>query len=154
MFSSVGMTKSVELFFFFGISNSTTFKSRLASDIRPLITSVSRILTVDTQPITAVNLAFSGSGLSVLGIDPTTLNMDVFNTGQWADLDALGDSGAKWIPAFAGTSIHGLFILQSDTIDHVKDELSSIKSAFGDSITELYQLQGAARPGDQAGHER
>lgn len=64
----VGMKKNQELFFFFGINDVATFKSKLASDIHPLITTTTEILSVSTQPITAVNIAFSFTGLSTLGI--------------------------------------------------------------------------------------
>ena len=153
-FPSVGQTKSIELFFFFGISDAAAFKHCLASDIQHRITSVLKILAVHRQPITAVNIGFSASGLRTLGIDSATLNMGSFDAGQWKDASFLGDSGTNWRPEFAGTSIHGLFILQSDTIANINHELYSIKRALGNSVVELYQLRGELRPGDQAGHER
>ena len=64
----VGMHKNKELFFFFSVSDAATFKAKLASDILPLITSTTEILSVDTQPITAVNIAFSNTGLVALGV--------------------------------------------------------------------------------------
>ncbi|KAF7345956.1 Dye-decolorizing peroxidase [Mycena venus] len=65
----VGMHKNTELFFFFHVNNAATFKSKLASDIVPLITTTTEILSVDTQPITAVNIAFSHTGLVTLGVN-------------------------------------------------------------------------------------
>lgn len=155
-FPSVGQTKSIELFFFFGISDAAAFKHCLASDIQHRISSVSKILAVCRQPITAVNIGFSASGLQTLSIDPATLNMGSFDAGQWKDASFLGDSGTNWRPGpeFAGTSIHGLLIFQSDTIANINHELYSIKRALGNSVVELYQLRGELRPGDQAGHER
>jgi hypothetical protein len=63
-----GMKKNKELFFFFGVNNAATFKAKLASDILPLITSTTEILSVNTQPVTAVNIAFSHTGLVTLGV--------------------------------------------------------------------------------------
>lgn len=149
------MKKDKELFFFFGISDAAAFKSHLRTDIHPLITTTTQILSVSTQPLTAVNIAFSGSGLTALGVDPVPLNQDVFVTGQFEDATVLGDPGTdNWIPGFKGTQVHGMFILASDTIDNINDELENIVNILGDSITEIYRLQGAARPGAEAGHER
>ncbi|EEB91855.1 hypothetical protein MPER_09721 [Moniliophthora perniciosa FA553] len=63
----VGMKKDKELFFFFGIEDAATFKSKLASDIHNLITSTAGLLDVALQPTTAVNIAFSESGLKAIG---------------------------------------------------------------------------------------
>ncbi|KAJ7828696.1 hypothetical protein B0H14DRAFT_2263104, partial [Mycena olivaceomarginata] len=49
-----GMKKNKELFFFFGVNNAATFKAKLASNILSLITTTTEILSVNTQPVTAV----------------------------------------------------------------------------------------------------
>jgi hypothetical protein len=64
-----GMSKNKELFFFFSVNDAATFKTKLASDILPLITSTTEILSVNTQPVTAVNIAFSNTGLLTLGVE-------------------------------------------------------------------------------------
>ncbi|KAJ6616414.1 fungal peroxidase [Mycena sp. CBHHK59/15] len=149
----IGMKKNKELFFFFSIANATDFKSKLASEIHPLITSTTQLLSVSTQPITALNIAFSQSGLTALSITDS-LGDSAFAGGQFKDLNALGDPGsANWVPQFAGTSIHGVILLASDTLDNVNSQLASLKTSLGSSITEVYSLQGAARPGSEAGHE-
>ncbi|KAJ7154707.1 fungal peroxidase [Mycena filopes] len=135
----IGMKKNKELFFFFGISNATEFKAKLKSDILPLLTSTTNLLNVTAQPTTALNIAFSQTGLLALNLK---------------DVGSLGDPGtANWVPQFVGTGIHGVMLLASDTIDNINTELASLKSKLGDSITEIYSLQGAARPGNEQGHE-
>lgn len=148
------MKKKEELFFFFEIANATTFKSKLASDIHPLLTSTTQLLSVSTQPITAVNIAFSQSGLTTLGITDD-LGDSGFASGQAVDATALGDPGTgNWVPGFVGTSVHGVFLLASDTIDNVNDMLEEVQNSLNDSITEIHRLQGQARPGPEQGHER
>ncbi|KAJ7484509.1 Dyp peroxidase [Mycena latifolia] len=61
-----------------------------------------------------------------------SLNDTAFTRGQAADNGTLGDPGTKnWVPQFLG----------------------SLKSTLGDSVTEIYTLQGEARPGKEEGHE-
>ncbi|KAK0186243.1 peroxidase TAP [Armillaria mellea] len=136
----MGMKKKKELFFFFSVKNAAQFKSKL-------------ILNVATQPLTAVNLAFSQSGLA--GLDIIDFLGDPFYTaGQEADSAAIGDPGtSKWVQSFVGRSVHGVFLLASDTIENIDITLSEILSTLGDSISELHRIQGAARPGSNEGHE-
>ncbi|KAJ7366366.1 dye-decolorizing peroxidase precursor [Mycena albidolilacea] len=147
-----GMKKNKELFFFFGVNNAATFKAKLASDILPLITSTTEILSVNTQPVTAVNIAFSHTGLVTLGVTDDLGDTD-FVAGQFSETSTIGDNPSLWDPAFAGTSIHGVILLASDTIANINTELANIQSILGTSITELHRLQGAARPGTEEGHE-
>ncbi|KAL0066357.1 dye-decolorizing heme-containing peroxidase [Marasmius tenuissimus] len=133
----VGMKKDKELFYFFQITDAAKFKSKLGTDIHGRITSTTKLLDVATQPITAVNIAFSQSGLSALRHAGT-----------------LGDPGTgNWVQGFAGTGIHGVLLLASDTQSNIDSELQSIKTALGDSITEVHRLQGAQRPGNEKGRE-
>ncbi|KAJ7205969.1 dye-decolorizing peroxidase precursor [Mycena pura] len=148
----VGQQKNKELFFFFKVNDAATFKAKLASDIIPLITTTTEVLSEDTQPVTAVNLAFSNTGLVALGVDDELGDPD-FVAGQFSEATSVGDDPSTWNPAFAGTNIHGVFLLASDTVDNLNAELASIQSILGSSVTELYSLQGAARPGDEEGHE-
>ncbi|KAJ7891556.1 dye-decolorizing peroxidase precursor [Mycena leptocephala] len=152
----VGMHKNKELFFFFHVNNAATFKSKLASDIVPLITTTTEILSVNTQPITAVNIAFSNTGLVTLGVNDD-LGDSNFVAGQFSDAHntsfVIGDNPSTWNAAFAGTNIHGVFLLASDTTANIDSELVNIQSILGSSITEIYRLNGAARPGAEEGHE-
>ncbi|KAJ6560973.1 dye-decolorizing peroxidase precursor [Mycena sp. CBHHK59/15] len=149
----IGMKKDKELFFFFGIADAPTFKSKLSSDILPLITTTTQLLSVSTQPQTALNIAFSQSGLTALGLTDA-LGDSKFAAGQFAGASGLGDPGtSNWVPEFAGTGIHGVILLASDTIANIDSALASLKATLGDSITSIYSLQGAARPASEAGHE-
>ncbi|KAJ7085405.1 dye-decolorizing peroxidase precursor [Mycena belliarum] len=149
-----GMHKDKELFFFFSVNDAATFKSKLKSDILPLITTTREILAVKTQPITAaVNIAFSNTGLVTLGVNSTAIGDSDFVAGQFSETAQIGDNPSLWNPAFAGTSIHGVFLLASDTIDNINTELANIQSILGSSIKEIHRLQGAARPGSESGHE-
>ncbi|KAJ6563614.1 fungal peroxidase [Mycena vulgaris] len=137
----IGMKKNKELFYFFSIADATDFKSKLASDILPLITTTTQLLDVSTQPVTALNIAFSQTGLTALGVT-----------------DSLGDTvfaggSTNWVPEFAGTGIHGVLLFASDTEANVNTAVSNLESALGASITKVYSLSGAARPGPEAGHE-
>ncbi|KAJ7826287.1 fungal peroxidase [Mycena olivaceomarginata] len=149
----IGMKKNQELFYFFTIADVADFKSKLASDILPLITTTTQLLSISTQPITALNIAFSSSGLNALNVTDS-LGDSAFAGGQFADLNSLGDPGStNWVPEFAGTGIHGVFLFASDTVDNIDSAVSSLESDLGDSITRVYSLQAAARPGSEAGHE-
>jgi hypothetical protein len=148
------MRKNKELFFFFGITNATAFKAKLKSDILPLVTTTTQLLDNTTQPTTALNIAFSQTGLQALNVTDS-LGDSVFSGGQAADNGTLGDPGTvNWVPQFVGTNIHGVILLASDTVDNVNAELANVQSALGDSISEIYSLQAAARPGLEQGHER
>ncbi|KAG7092765.1 hypothetical protein E1B28_009089 [Marasmius oreades] len=144
----VGMKKNKELFHFFKINDKTTFKSSL-TNIHPLITTTTQILSAQS----ALNIAFSQSGLSFLGITDD-LKDDAFKLGQFADAENLSDPGTgNWVNAFKGTNIHGVFLLAADTDERLFALLSQVKQLLGTSASEVYSLKGAARPGDQQGHE-
>ncbi|KAF8584882.1 DyP-type peroxidase [Ramaria rubella] len=151
------MRKNKELFFFFGINSVATFKSKLASDIYPLVTTTTQLLDVAQQPATALNIAFSQSGLTALGVNDLTSSNDPFTSGQAADAQNLGDPtpiNKNWVPGFADTkNLHGVILLASDTVAKIDTELAKLKSILGDSIAEVYRLQGEARPNEEEGHE-
>ncbi|KIJ27204.1 hypothetical protein M422DRAFT_191312, partial [Sphaerobolus stellatus SS14] len=149
---SVGMKKNQEAFFFFSINNAATFKSQLALNISKIITSATQLLSVSTQPITAVNVAFSKLGLDALGVTDD-LGDVLFSAGQKANAGAIGDNLNNWEPAFLNQSIHGVFLVASDSVDNVHTQISQIRAILGNSISEVYRLGAAARPGDQQGHE-
>ncbi|KAJ7484486.1 fungal peroxidase [Mycena latifolia] len=149
----IGMKKNQELFFFFSITNPKVFKQKLKSKILPLITTTTQLLDVSAQPVTALNIAFSQSGLLALNINDS-LGDPAFAGGQAADNGNLGDPGTKnWVPQFVGTKIHGVILLASDTAANINIQLLNVQLALGASIIEIYRLQGAARPGSEQGHE-
>ncbi|GJJ12992.1 hypothetical protein Clacol_007241 [Clathrus columnatus] len=148
----IGMKKKQEVFFFFSINNVKTFKQRMKV-LSLTVTTTTQLLDVSKQPDAAVNVAFSQSGLTKLGITDS-LNDTIYTNGQFADAANLGDPGTtNWVNAFRGTGIHGVFLLASDSIALINVEIIAVKALFGNSITEVYRLAGQARPGNQAGHE-
>ncbi|KAJ7512499.1 fungal peroxidase [Mycena galericulata] len=149
----IGMKKNKELFLFFSIANATAFKAKLKSVILPLVTSTTQIINVAAQPNTALNIAFSHTGLLALNVSDT-LGDPLFSVGQAVNASNLGDPGTtNWVPQFVGTSIHGVILLASDTVDNINSTLASLQSKLGNSITEIYSLQAEARPGAEQGHE-
>ncbi|KAJ7054385.1 fungal peroxidase [Mycena amicta] len=151
----IGMKKNKELFFFFGITNAAKFKSALKSVILPRITSTTQLVDVSKQPQTALNIAFSQTGLNALNITDD-LGDTAFTQGQFANAANLNDPGtANWVPQFAGTSIHGVLLFASDTLAKCESDLTAIQLALAKCacVKELYRLEGAARPGSQQGHE-
>ncbi|KIJ50747.1 hypothetical protein M422DRAFT_27288 [Sphaerobolus stellatus SS14] len=147
------MKKNQELFVFFSITNSTLFKEKLKSDIKGRVTTTTQLLSVSTQPTTALNIAFSQQGLNALGVTDN-LGDPLFAAGQEVDATPLGDPGtANWVPSFLGKQIHGVFLLASDTTSNLNSFLSDINAVLQGSIQQIYTLNGAARPGNQQGHE-
>ncbi|KAF8530641.1 DyP-type peroxidase [Gautieria morchelliformis] len=148
----VGMRKKAEIFYFFQINNAQKFKQGLKI-LAANVTSTMQLLNVSTQPNTAINVAFSQTGLQALQIRDS-LGDPIFSAGQFADANNLGDPGhINWVNAFKGTSIHGFFIFASNTVDPINAEVQTVEALFGNSITKKYSLPGAARPGNQLGHE-
>lgn len=147
------MKKKQEVFLFFSINNAKAFKQKMKL-LALTVTTTTQLLDVSKQPNAAVNVAFSQSGLTTLGITDS-LNDTVYTTGQFADAPNLGDPGTtNWVSAFKGTSIHGVFLLASDSMTLINIEIAAVKLLFGNSITEVYRLAGQARPGSEEGHER
>src|SRR5882724_725987 len=61
---------------------------------------------------------------------------------------------SNWVPAFAGTTIHGVFLLASDSDENLIMELAHLERILGSAVLKLHILKGNVRPGDQLGHER
>ncbi|KAG7440195.1 uncharacterized protein BT62DRAFT_1012980 [Guyanagaster necrorhizus] len=60
-------------------------------------------------------------GLSVPGIQDD-LGDQFYTMGQEADAANIGDPGTgNWVQSFAGTSVHGVFLLVSDTFDNMHE---------------------------------
>lgn len=148
------MKKPIETFYFFQITDANAFKTALRDHIISLVTSAATLIGPTTsQPSAFLNIAFSQRGFLTLGIfDP--LGDSFFEKGQWADAAALGDNKADWDPAFSAGGIHGVLLIASDTQANVDAMLSTVQGYLGKSAAAMKMIQGAARPGDQAGHER
>ncbi|EJD40094.1 DyP-type peroxidase [Auricularia subglabra TFB-10046 SS5] len=146
------MHKQKQVFYFFAINDSATFKSHLASNLAPVVASVTQLSNVASQPLVAVNIAFSNSGLRALNVTEP-LGDSVFPAGQAADASSFNEDTNTWKPSFVGTSIHGVLLLASDTDDLVNQQVASIESTFGASISKLYSLSASIRPGAEAGRE-
>jgi hypothetical protein len=148
------MKKQLELFYFFQILNVASFKQKLHTTLINSITTTLQILSTTSQPQVTLNLAFSGSGLNALGVGANSLNDPFFAAGQFADAANLGDPGtANWVTAFKGTSIHGVFLLGSDTASNIAAQVTMIDGLFGTDIQQVYTLQGNIRPPPYVGHE-
>ena len=110
------MQKTKEKFVFFHINDAAAFKSVLKTYAAANITSIATLMGPTTaQPQAFVNLAFSQFGLTALGVTDN-LGDAVFTNGQFADAGNLGDDTSTWDPAFAGTNVHGVFLIGSDDV--------------------------------------
>jgi len=120
----------------------------------------------DLLPIVSVNLAFSHTGFTKLGIDDSTLvagDSDPFKVGQKADATNLGDpkkadGNPDWDPAFL-QEIHGVILIAGNSHLNVNKKKLEIETLFGvntplASIKEVTSIIGDVRPGDQHGHEQ
>lgn len=148
------MKKPAEHFYFFQITDATAFKAMLRKDVVPLITSVETLVSPPVeQPPAYVNIAFSQSWLTALGVTDS-LGDPNFAKGQFADAANLKDDTSTWASQFKGTSIHGVILIGSDANVNIENTFASLKDTFLASATVVLSLDGAARPGSEAGHER
>jgi hypothetical protein len=149
------MHKDKELFFFFNITDVAGFKSHLADDLFPLLTSATQSLNDTNTNATLINIAFSKKGFDVLGIDSNDLSDSLFSNGQANQSMTLGDANgtAGWQDEFKA-GMHGVILIASDDIDAVNNQTSSLVTRFDNSIVEVYRLLGQARPDSERGHER
>lgn len=146
------MKQTMESFLFFSIANPTGFK-QAAAHILPQLTTVDVMLDMLTQPPTLLNIGLSQTGLNALGIKDN-LNDTDFAAGQFAEAPVLSESTDPWVAQFKGTNVHGVLMIASDEANLISGMTQSLKNTFGSSISILYSIQGQARPGNQAGHER
>jgi hypothetical protein len=150
------MTKPSELFYFFTIQDPVAFKNALQTTIIPMITSVSNVISRNSDDLQAiVNIAFSATGLQTLNVTDS-LGDSFFQKGQFSDAAGLGDVNPtqNWIQAFQGTSIHGVLLIASSDNDTITATLANATAAIGSSASVAYTLNGAVRPGSETGHER
>ncbi|KAH7099472.1 dye-decolorizing peroxidase precursor, partial [Auriculariales sp. MPI-PUGE-AT-0066] len=148
----VGQQKIKQLFYFFTIQNATDFKTKLKDNVAPIVTSALQMLSTSTQPIVAVNIAFSQTGLTALDVTDDVGSQE-FTAGQFQSATELGDDPATWKPELAGTSVHGVFLLASDTEDRINTQVAALEATLGTSIAKVHSLLGASRPEPNVGHE-
>lgn len=109
------------------IKNGPSFKKKLQTKVAPRITSTAQLLSPKFKSPELINFALSQSGLNALNVTGD-LGDTSFPGGQFADATNLvscsdfrrggvltcfqGDPGTdKWVSAFKGTSIHGVFLI-------------------------------------------
>ncbi|KAF7799175.1 hypothetical protein EIP86_010406 [Pleurotus ostreatoroseus] len=148
----VGMKKPQEIFYFFHINDAAGFKTTMQSYVSNITSAATLLSPPESQPLAYVNVAFSHTGLTALGV-PDLLGDSFFTGGQFADAPSLGDDVSQWEEAFAGTNIHGVFLIGSDQSAFTAEYAQDITNIFGSSITQVDQIDAAARPGSEAGHE-
>lgn len=153
LFIRIGMKKQIERFVFFTIKDATQFKKELGTHVIRLVTPTTSVLPGAPQPPALLNIAFSQSGLNALG-NHDNLGDSFFGTGQFADAGSFGDVTSQWDSAFAGTTIHGVFLIASNKHSPIDNLVNWLHEILGTSIEVVTTILGAARPGDQAGHER
>jgi len=174
----IGLHKRVELFLFFSIADSGTFRRHLKNDIANLITSTQDVLNdakkiSDSRakagsriwlPIVQNNIAFASRGLTKLGITGPDMPggpQSAFALGQQVDaITHLGDpvDASKklttWKPEFLSNNIDGVFLVTGPSTDLVDDRVQKLLSILGYSIIVLLEVEGKVRPGAEAGHEQ
>ncbi|RDB22012.1 Peroxidase 2 [Hypsizygus marmoreus] len=173
-----GLPKKTQSYFFFQITNVTSFRSQLLQ-VAPLVTTVAQVLkdrkaiedhkkkgNTTLLTMVGVNIAFSHKGLATIGIDDSNLTSDNnFLIGQKADAQSLGDKGTgdganfvpDWDPAFL-KDIHGVFLISGDSHGTVNKRLDQVKNIFfvgssKASIKEVTTIVGDVRPGKLSAHE-
>ena len=123
--SRIGMKKLQETFYFFHINDGAAFKTALRSYIPDRITSTAVLLgPASDQPLAFVNLAFSQTGLTTLGVTDDLGDSD-FSEGQFLHAeDSLKDDLSLWEDIFKDTNIHGVFLIGSDKV-RVRDTVNT-----------------------------
>ncbi|KAH8102235.1 Dyp-type peroxidase [Cristinia sonorae] len=172
----IGFSKRFESAVFFQIDNADAFRKQLAALV-PKITTAAQAASdkdkikehkrnggKDLLKISGLNISFSQTGLTALGITDD-LGDGPFRDGQLKGAEALGDSGStvngvfqpNWVPAFKNP-IHGVIIVSGDSHATVEERLLDTKNTLklspqGGTCHEIIRLNGAVRPDDQKGHE-
>lgn len=110
------MKKQKETFYFFHITDAASFKTALQSYIPQITSTATLISPASAQPLAFVNIGFSQTGLTTLGITDN-LGDAQFSSGQYADAENLEDDISLWETPFQGTNIHGVFLIGSDQVN-------------------------------------
>ncbi|KAF8576379.1 Dyp-type peroxidase [Ramaria rubella] len=175
----LGIPKRVEDFIFFTIAgndNAQSFRRVVGSkEFLSLITSTAQVQEYRKQinehkaqyggkecpliPLSAVNIAFTQSGLNALGLTDD-LGDPAFKAGQLAHAQALGDTGTtvngvfipSWFPEFKG-EIHGIILIAGDSVNSVHATEQKLLALLGHTIKQVFKVPARVRPGNQKGHE-
>lgn len=70
------------------IDNSTSFKDKMQTQLDRFITSTAQLISPHFESPFSINMAFSATGLSALGV-PNDLGDPAFSGGQFADANSL-----------------------------------------------------------------
>ncbi|KAF7323749.1 Fungal peroxidase [Mycena kentingensis (nom. inval.)] len=158
----IGMRKNKEQFIFFSILSPQIWKKQFKQILLPYITTTTQLINPSERPVAAVNIAFSARGLAKLGITDN-LGDAAFATGMRARAELvpspLGDpvpvtAAGRWRPEFSGGTIDGVVLISGDSDANIGGYVDIVVETFANCAKEVYSISGAARPGDQAGHER
>jgi len=173
---TIGFAKRLELGLFFQIDNVDGFRKQLVQ-LAPLITTAEQVANdkdsikkhkqagnTDLLKISGLNIAFSQSGLTKLGLTDD-LGDAAFKEGQLADAQNLGDKGTTtggtftpdWIPAFKNP-VHGVIIIAGDCQATIDERLAEVTTTLhvapkNGNCHEVLRVNGAVRPGAEKGHE-
>ncbi|KAI0869682.1 hypothetical protein GGS24DRAFT_511698 [Hypoxylon argillaceum] len=170
-----GLGKKNESFLFFRIKagQASPFREHLRSII-PLITTTTEAKAFhqtlshgkkearkNGKPFplienSAVNIAFSQTGLEALGITDDIGDAG-FKDGMLKDTSGLGDDLTLWDDKFK-TEIHGVIVVCANSKLVLQNSLDKIKGIFrvdrrDATIEEVTLLAGHTRPGAESGHE-
>ncbi|QRW15530.1 Dyp-type peroxidase family [Rhizoctonia solani] len=164
--------KKKQEFIFFNIKDAVQFKAalpKLKVDTSHNVLGIRRQIETakarDAHAIVSValvNISFSRSGLTALGIfEHPGGPDDPFEKGQLADAANLGDVGTRmpddsfdpsWELAFK-SPLDGVLNVAGDSLQRVKSKIAEIEAIFGRSIEVINQLKGTVRPRENKGHE-
>ena len=85
--------------------------------------------------------------------DDDKIGDDVFDKGMQADIPTIADNLDDWLPEFK-TVIDGTLLVAGDSHESIQQSLDGIKETLGQTIREVFTVQGDARPGSESGHEQ
>ncbi|EJC98275.1 DyP-type peroxidase [Fomitiporia mediterranea MF3/22] len=167
----LGIPKFAEDFLFFNITNVANFKNDL-KQIVPSITTTTQVQKmqqqiaqnklagiVDLVKISAINIAFTESGLKKLGVTDD-LGDQSFNAGQIESAKDLGDGTTDssgnfdpgWLDAFKN-GVDGIFLFGGDSDVSILEGEAKVRLVFATSISEALTVPGRVRPDKEKGHE-
>jgi len=109
-------------------------------------------MNVSTQPLVAVNVAFSQSGLNALNVNDN-IGASELSGGMYSQNFILGDTNSSWLPQLTGTTIHGVFMIVSDTTARVNQQMTALQNTLGSSIVTRHTLLGESRASPNEGKE-
>ncbi|OSX60769.1 hypothetical protein POSPLADRAFT_1146641 [Postia placenta MAD-698-R-SB12] len=158
--------KDHENFVFFAIRDADHFKRDLANytpttseDVLDNLRQITDAKANAAQPsqvrrvqLWQTQIAFSRSGLDLLGQTQHTKDTHFDQGSMRKELKALGDGG-PWDPLFADGIIHGVIIVAASHADQCQIGTQAVRKTFKQSIHNVVEMDGNARPGARRGHE-